>query len=402
MLFRSDRTQCYHIDTVVIPSNRITINIAGTPVQSSPESTAGLGFNPNQWISQWSSSSNLSIDATISNISGGHYVDEVEESSILLGGIVFPLSVIRDDTNQTLTVRFDAADAVKSLGSLPPSVNYEPFTVYPKIQFLIENELFTSQAPVTVIANPNTGTLIVQADKHIVGSGPKPPVNKIPIAGMETRVYDKRQGSCAASKGISWQNYPAIWSGCETVATGTTNTSLGQVTFILNPGNYLVIGTYTAVDPDIYPGVSVGSITAGSIVTKYLQVIQNAQNNLVPAKYTKLTGSELLIIEPEYIEWDSTQELYPFVFSSVGDWGVTTAVSPPEGFVTDYKNLATDVTNTEKALQFTITDIGSKWVPTGVNFTIKHKGKTTKIADKIGIKLAPHLAKQKGISVFGE
>jgi hypothetical protein len=146
----------------------------------------------------------------------------------------------------------------------------------------------------------------------------------------------------------------------------------------------------------------VGSITAGSIVTKYLQVIQNAQNNLVPAKYTKLTGSELLIIEPEYIEWDSTQELYPFVFSSVGDWGVTTAVSPPEGFVTDYKNLATDVTNTEKALQFTITDIGSKWVPTGVNFTIKHKGKTTKIADKIGIKLAPHLAKQKGISVFGE
>jgi hypothetical protein len=29
---------------------------------------------------------------------------------------------------------------------------------------------------------------------------------------------------------------------------------------------------------------------------------------------------------------DSTQELYPFVFETIGDWDVTTSVTPPEGF----------------------------------------------------------------------
>ena len=73
----TDRVQCYHLDTVVIPSNQMTIVISGPPVNSSPENTAGLGFNPNQWSLQWASSSGLSIAATISNISGGHLVNEV-------------------------------------------------------------------------------------------------------------------------------------------------------------------------------------------------------------------------------------------------------------------------------------------------------------------------------------
>jgi hypothetical protein len=137
-------------------------------------------------------------------------------------------------------------------------------------------------------------------------------------------------------------------------------------------------------------------------VYKQLQVIQNAKNEKVPAKYRRLTGSELLIIEPEYVEWDSTQELYPFIFDSVGDWSVTTAVSPPEGFVSDYKNLSEVVKSGVEAVQFTITDIGSKWVPTGVTFTVKHKGKTTKLTDKIGLKLTPELAKKKGLSIYGQ
>jgi len=44
-----------------------------------------------------------------------------------------------------------------------------------------------------------------------------------------------------------------------------------------------------------------------------------------------------LIIEPEYVEWDGAQELYPFIFESVGNWTVTTSVTPPEGFVADPK-----------------------------------------------------------------
>ena len=84
----------------------------------------------------------------------------------------------------------------------------------------------------------------------------------------------------------------------------------------------------------------------------------------MPAKSKRFTGSDLLVIEPEYVEWSSDTELYPFVFDSVGDWDVTTSVTPPEGFVSDYDALSATVDSDVKAVQFTITDVGSKWVPT--------------------------------------
>ena len=59
--------------------------------------------------------------------------------------------------------------------------------------------------------------------------------------------------------------------------------------------------------------------------------------------------------------------------------------------------------NTElEAIQFTIIDVGSKWKPTKVKYKIKHKGKVKDIEGEIGIKLAPGLAKKKGVSEYGE
>jgi hypothetical protein len=140
----------------------------------------------------------------------------------------------------------------------------------------------------------------------------------------------------------------------------------------------------------------------GAPVYKQLQIIVNAKNEKVPAKYRRFAGSELLVIEPEYVEWDGTEELYPFVFDSVGDWSVTTAITPPEGFVADFPNLAEKVSSEVGAVQFTITDIGSRWIPTDVEFTITHKKQTRTMKDKVGIKLSKRLAEQKGISIYGE
>ena len=135
---------------------------------------------------------------------------------------------------------------------------------------------------------------------------------------------------------------------------------------------------------------------------KYLQVIQKADGKKGPAKYRKLKGSELLIIEPEYVEWSGDNELYPFIFDSIGDWTVGTSVEPPEGFVADNDSLTEEVNTELEAVQFTITDVGSKWKPTKVKHKIKHKGKTIKIESKIDVKLSKKLAKEKGISVYGE
>jgi hypothetical protein len=156
-----------------------------------------------------------------------------------------------------------------------------------------------------------------------------------------------------------------------------------------------VIGQY---DPVIYPGVSVGGVGAGQTVQKYLQVIQKSDGKKVPAKYDVVKGSELLIIEPEYIVWDGTQELYPFIFESIGNWGVTTSVTPPEGFAADYPNLSTTVNTEMKSLQFTITDIGSSWAPTGGTYALKHKAKTKYVKSKIGVKCSKRLAHEKGFN----
>lgn len=248
------------------------------------------------------------------------------------------------------------------------------------------------------------GTIVVKADKHTVGSGSNPGSTKEPIVGMPVRVYDKSPGSCVSSFGVSWQNYKSIWLSCTPAGAGVTDNG-GIATIQVPPGDYLVIGRYdptSAPDDELYIGVSVGQVSSGQTVQKYLQVIVKADGKKVPAKYTIKTGSQLLIIEPEYIQWDGIQEFYPFVFESIGDWSVTTAVTPPEGFVSDYKSLSTSVSTQIKALQFTITDIGTQWKPTKVKHTIKYKRKTTYVESQIGIKLSEKLAKEKGVDRFGK
>jgi hypothetical protein len=248
----------------------------------------------------------------------------------------------------------------------------------------------------------NTGTLVVQANLYTLSIGSKPFLTKKPIEGMEVRVFDNSRGSCAAKHGVfCWYNYPGIWTDCPYVARGITN-AYGQVIFPLVPGNYLIIGKYTSGSTTVYIGESVGQITKGSVVNKYLNIIQSGAGKIFPCISQIISGSELQMIQPEYVEWSDTQELYPFVFESKGDWTVTTSVQPPEGFVADSKALTTDVSDSLKAVQFTITDVGSKWKPTKVKHKIKHKGKTRDIEKEIGIKLTPDLAKKKGVSTYGK
>ena len=81
---------------------------------------------------------------------------------------------------------------------------------------------------------------------------------------------------------------------------------------------------------------------------------------------------------------------------------ITTGLVRTGGFSADVDSLAEEVTSEVEAVQFTITDIGSKWVSTGVVHTVTHKGKTEKIKSKIGIKLSKKLAQKKGLSIYGK
>ena len=180
--------------------------------------------------------------------------------------------------------------------------------------------------------------------------------------------------------------------------------NMGYATFVLPEGAYLLIAKYTGEGDFSSPTHAeyVGRlvyVSVGNDGTERFQVIKKCDNKIVAGKYRKFTGSELLVIEPEYVEWSSETELYPFVFDSVGDWTVTTSVTPPEGFVADNGSLDAEVTNEVEAVQFSITDIGSKWIPTKVTHKIKHKKqKEITFTSDVGIKLTPELAKEKGMT----
>lgn len=256
------------------------------------------------------------------------------------------------------------------------------------------------------------GGLAVRVDRHTVQTGSHPGSTKEGIAGLEIRVFDKSSGSCAADIGISWQSYPDIWAACDPAGVAATATD-GLAVVPLAAGNYLAIGEYDSdgLPPngsgnEIYIGNSIGAFdcaVGGDPLTvskwAYLQVIETSDGRKVPAKYTRRTGSELLVIEPEYVLWDQTEQLYPFVFQSLGDWSVSTSVVPPEGFVADHDELTEEVVNEVEAVQFTITEVGSDLVPTETTFEVEHNGRREVIRSRIGILLTPDYARSRGFDV---
>jgi hypothetical protein len=248
------------------------------------------------------------------------------------------------------------------------------------------------------------GTVIITANLHTVGGGSHPGSTKEGLV-LPVRLYD-RAGSCLAGVPMTWHNYENVYENCPTIVPliGETQAGDGTATFSVTPATYVAIGKYDTGGPDgyLYPGVSVGGVESGETTSKFLQLIVNSNDKVVPAKYKKKTGSELLIIEPEYVEWEGETALYPFVFDSVGDWSVTTTVSPPEGFVSDEDNLSEEVNSEVEAVQFTITDVGSDWVPTGVTYALTHKGKKEKVKSHVGVKLSKELAKAKGLTRLGK
>ena len=107
----------------------------------------------------------------------------------------------------------------------------------------------------------------------------------------------------------------------------------------------------------------------------------------MPANTTAVPGSLLLIAQPEYLEFTSSQELLPIIYESVeGDWSAIVQANPPQGFVSTPGALSTSVSDSRlQALQFTITDVGSKWTSTSITHHLKHNGRDITISSSTGM-----------------
>lgn len=240
----------------------------------------------------------------------------------------------------------------------------------------------------------------------IFGDGSHPAVTKYPLGNIAVRLYKR---SYIEAQGISPINYKTCIDIVELpdykVAYEIAN-SPGEYRFSnVEKDDYVVVGYGTGVTEYKHMWASISADDTdwdnGGIFVNLILMTDN-RGKKKPAKTYKVKGSELLIVEPDYVEWSSTEELYPFAFESEGDWGVDVAIQPPEGFVSDFDSLSEIVSSDSKSVQFTVTDVGSKWVPTTSVYNIKHKNKKQKIVGEIGVRLTPKLAKEKGVNTFGE
>jgi len=231
------------------------------------------------------------------------------------------------------------------------------------------------------------GTIALHAVKYLVGQGSHPTVLPEPLANMPVKIMDMSPGSCVAQQGFNWPNYDAVWRNCLAAGSGATDGS-GDLWVTMLPGEYAILGVSDpnpAVQRDELYVRGTAVVSADSTQHVSVQAFVTPSGKFVPGLSTRRTGSELIVVEPEYIEWTGTQEFYPFVFRSVGDWNVSTSVSPPEGFVADHAALETDVNSSLRAVQFVVTDVGSEWKDTKVNHKIRHRGKIKILKSKIGV-----------------
>ncbi len=246
----------------------------------------------------------------------------------------------------------------------------------------------------------------IYAARHTLGSGSHPSATKEPLVGIDVCAYDKSEFSCARTVcgGISHQHYQCIVDSCGTddgeLIFCCTTDEFGECTINAPPGDYIVISADATrqVLPDPL-GVSASDLLCAERKQKHLQQIVTATGSKRPGKTRRLTGSELLIIEPEYVLWDDSEQLYPFIFETIGEWGVSTSVAPPEGFEADYDALSAQVDNELEAVQFTITEVGSELVPTETTFHVQHNGQSHVVRSRVGIMLTPEYARSRGFNV---
>lgn len=315
-----------------------------------------------------------------------------------------PITVTDTDCSGGEPAMLPSATATDACDGIRPVTNNAPATFPAGTTTVVYSasdacgNTATANVQVTVL---HGAVIDIQADQHTVGSGSHPGSTKLPLVGILVCAYDKTQSSCAQALcgGISHQQYQCIIDNCAPDGCDTTD-STGEALINVPPGNYIVVSgdaTKTTLPDPL--GVSVGQVHCGQVHTKYLQQIVRADGSKKPGKYTVLTGSLLLIIEPEYIVWDNTVQLYPFVFETIGDWTVTASVTPPEGFVADHEALTADVDDELESVQFVITEVGSDLVPTETKFDIVHKGERKTVRSKVGILLTPDYAKSRGFDV---
>jgi hypothetical protein len=311
----------------------------------------------------------------------------------------FAMPFVQYDTGQVQPAVNDNGDPIPNKYVAPPGA-------------IVWTDPIESQGTFIVLT---TGVAAVKSDvrikavEYIFGEGSHPGVTKKPLIDIDVRLYKLSAIAAAGISPINHKVYGSIATNDNIFNISADKTGIsGEFIFKSvphDPEGYIVLGRADRITDYKHLGRFVEADDpnwgTGEIYRKLI-LMTDKRGKKSPGKSKKLTGSELLIIEPEYVEWGSNDELYPFAFESVGDWDVEVSVVPPEGFVADHPSLSESVSSELEGVQFTITEFGSSWKPTKVNYKVKHKNKTQEIVSEIGVKLTKKLSQEKGVDKWGK
>jgi len=258
-------------------------------------------------------------------------------------------------------------------------------------------------------------TLEIRVKTHTIGGGKKPKTRRKGLKDAEVCVYDNSATSCVSTVcgGDTFAQYECIATTCEPVSCCVTDRK-GRCTIQTRPGTFVAVAADpTATDLPDPLGKTFDAIDCGEVTKVRLKQLIRGDGKKIPGKSRKVKlhpddVEELLIVEPDHIVWDNEDQQYPFVFQSIGNWGVTAAVAPPDGFVSADPTLSTPVVDDgvdedeegeDDAVQFDITELGSDLIPTPTTFVFERNGVTSEVKSEVGIYLTPEYAESRGFDV---
>ena len=196
-------------------------------------------------------------------------------------------------------------------------------------------------------------------------------IEKEPMVGQEVEVYS--DSSCAEVDDITWltlysktarQAYiDTIRDNCTPDHTGVTDAE-GIYRTGLDEGQAFVYSSYQPDDVDYSVDLARVEIVQAKDSNKIkLGALrwQSLWGNIIrytPLDFFFISGSELELAVPEYIEWEEGQTLesYPIISSSADEWSVDFDVTAPNGAEMDE---STDTTYVDDSTEITVFELSN-------------------------------------------
>ena len=196
-----------------------------------------------------------------------------------------------------------------------------------------------------------------------IGQGSQPQTTAAPIEGMTVKLF---LVSLIPQDyyPVDFKTYHLIWENVPFAMSAITDAD-GLAKFEgVEPDNYLILGHYLEGQGSNYLARNVQADDnrwiLDKLITEPLVALESADGDMLVCQIFRFTGSELLIYQPEFIEWDGRVEYYPIVFESEGAWQVKTIVTPSAGFSADRKSIMVKVVDELEAIQFKIRKKGGR------------------------------------------